>query len=344
MKIFFSALLLLASLTAQAQDNRSHRPRHPFKTDTLMVHDPVMAYEDGTYYLYATGVNIMMATSTDRQTWTVYPEGVLTDNVPAWTHDSVPEFRRHIWAPDIIRWHGRWWMMYSCSSFGVNTSAIGLISSPTLNPASSDYAWRDEGCVVASKGKRDDWNAIDPNIIIDDNDQPWMTWGSFWDGIQLIRLDDTMHPMKGWRPRTIARRHAPGNTSRAEQNPTSKFAGQNAIEAPFIMKHGGYYYLFVAWDYCCRGAKSNYRVAVGRSRRVEGPYTDRLGMDMRLGGGNLLIEGDKKAFEALGHCAAYHLNNEDIFICHGYSVPLEGASVLVQKTIRWTADGWPELQ
>ena len=184
MKIFFSALLLLASLTAQAQDNRSHRPRHPFKTDTLMVHDPVMAYEDGTYYLYATGVNIMMATSTDRQTWTVYPEGVLTDNVPAWTHDSVPEFRRHIWAPDIIRWHGRWWMMYSCSSFGVNTSAIGLISSPTLNPASPDYAWRDEGCVVASKGKRDDWNAIDPNIIIDDNDQPWMTWGSFWDGIQ----------------------------------------------------------------------------------------------------------------------------------------------------------------
>ena len=43
---------------------------------------------------------------------------------------------------------------------------------------------------------------------------------------------------------------------------SSKFAGTNAIEAPFIMKHGDYYYLFVSWDYCCRGIKSNYRVAV----------------------------------------------------------------------------------
>ena len=343
MKHLLTVILLTTTLTASAQGQRRQWPTEPFKTDTLMVHDPVMAYENGTYYLYATGLGINMATSKDRKTWTVYPQGVLKDEIPAWTHDSVPEFKKHIWAPDIIRWHGRWWMMYSCSSFGVNTSAIGLISSPTLNPASPDYAWRDEGCVVASKGKRDDWNAIDPNIIIDDKDQAWMTWGSFWDGIQLIRLDETMHPMKGWKPRTIARRHAPGNFSHAEENPTSKFAGQNAIEAPFIMKHGGYYYLFVSWDYCCRGAKSNYRVAVGRSRSVEGPYVDRLGMDMRLGGGNLLIEGDKKEYEALGHCAAYHLNGEDIFICHGYSAPLGGASILVQKRIVWTSDGWPEL-
>lgn len=343
MRIYFTALLFLVTLVSQAQERRRQWPREPYTTDTLMVHDPVMAYENGTYYLYATGLNVMMATSTDLKKWTVYPQGVLKE-IPAWTADSVPEFRRHIWAPDIIQWRGRWWMTYSCSSFGVNTSAIGLVSNKTLDPNSPDYAWRDEGCVVASKGKRNNWNAIDSNIIIDDNDQAWMTWGSFWDGIQLIRLDDSLHPAKGWQPRTIARRHAPGNHSRAEQNPTSKFAGQNSIEAPFIMKHGGYYYLFVSWDYCCRGAKSNYRVAVGRSRSVEGPYVDRLGMDMRLGGGNLLVEGDKKGFEALGHCAAYHMNGEDIFVCHGYSVPLDGASILVKRKIQWTSDGWPELK
>ena len=103
-------------------------------------------------------------------------------------------------------------------------------------------------------------------------------------------------------------------------NPTSKYAGTNAIEAPFIFRHDGWYYLFVSWDYCCRGAQSNYRVAVGRSRQVDGPYLDRSGKDMRDGGGG-----------------------EDIFICHGYSIAHQGASILVQRPIRWTADGWPML-
>jgi arabinan endo-1,5-alpha-L-arabinosidase len=152
-----------------------------------------------------------------------------------------------------------------------------------------------------------------------------------------------MHIAAGEKPRTIARRYPKGFKS-SEPNPTSKFAGTNAIEAPFIFKHGGYYYLFVSWDYCCRGAKSNYRVAVGRSKNVEGPYLDSNGKDMAEGGGNLFIEGDKKDFEAAGHCAAYTFGNEDIFVCHGYSIAHKGASILVQRPISWTADGWPTLK
>ena len=170
-----------------------------------------------------------------------------------------------------------------------------------------------------------------------------MTWGSFWDGIQLIPLDKTMHPKKGAKPQAIARRHAVGDAS-AEPNPTSKFAGTNAIEAPFIMRHGGYYYLFVSWDYCCRGIKSNYRVAVGRSKKVAGPYLDRDGKPMLEGGGTLLLEGDRKEYEALGHCSAYHFPDGDVFFCHGYSVAKNGASILVQKRIHWTEDGWLTLE
>ena len=99
-----------------------------------------------------------------------------------------------------------------------------------------------------------------------------------------------MHMARGVKPRTIARRYDP-NFKPTEPNPTSKFAGTNAIEAPFIFKHGGYYYLFVSWDYCCRGAKSNYRVAVGRSKTVDGPYLDRTGKDMANGGGTLFMGG-----------------------------------------------------
>ena len=313
-----------------------------------MVHDPVMAYEDSTYYLFATGMGIQQMTSKDRHSWTVLREPVMTV-IPQWAHDSVPGFTQHVWAPDIIRWRGRWWMAYSCSTFGRNGSAIGLLSARSL----SYPIWNDEGCIVTSRENRDNWNAIDPNFVIDDQDQPWIVWGSFWDGIQLARLDTTMHIAKGEKPRTIARRYNLNNpTAKAAlpinpnppKNPTSDFAGPNAIEAPFIFKHDGWYYLFVSWDYCCQGSKSNYRVAVGRSKSVEGPYLDRKGIDMRYGGGNHFLEGDKTNYEAAGHCAVYHLDNQDIFICHGYSVAQQGASVLIQRPIRWTEDNWPELQ
>lgn len=338
--------IILCSLSVSAQDMKKRPPVKPFTTDTVMAHDPVMAYEDGTYYLYATGMGIMRATSKDRKTWTVYPEGVLKD-IPAWTQDSVPGFKRHIWAPDIIRWHDRWWMMYSCSTFGKNGSAIGLITNKTLNPTSPDYKWTDGGAVVVSKEKRDNWNAIDPNIVIDDKDQPWIVWGSFWDGIQMAKLtvdesNDTPS-LKAKKSKTVARRYPVGYKN-AEPNPTSRFAGTNAIEAPFILKHNGWYYLFVSWDYCCRGSKSNYRVAVGRSKIIKGPYKDRDGKDMRKGGGTLFVQGDHQTYEAMGHCAAYHMDGKDLFICHGYSVDLAGAALLVQKEITWTKDGWPTIK
>lgn len=274
-----------------------------------------------------------MAESTDRKTWRVWRRTPLLGDIPAWTYDSVPGFRGHVWAPDIIRWRGRWWMAYSCSTFGKNTSAIGLVSTDSLRPLSADgnnlIRWRDEGAIICSKGGRDNWNAIDPNFIIGEDGMPWLSFGSFWDGIRLVRLDSTMHIAQPSNLRTIARR----NVGKRE----------NPVEAPFIFRHDGWFYLFVSWDYCCRGMKSTYKVVVGRSRSVAGPYLDRDGKDMAEGGGTLVIEGDKTVYEAAGHSAAYHFGDEDIFICHGYSIADEGISVLVQKKIEWTEDGWPVL-
>ncbi len=346
MRMALAAITLTANtLTANAQEpRRRHHQREVWQTDTPMVHDPVMAKEGDTYYLYSTGMGIQRMTSKDRKTWTVLPHPVMTV-IPGWTTDSVPGFGSHVWAPDVIRWHGRWWMAYSCSTFGKNGSAIGLLSSRSL----AANLWKDEGCIVCSHDWKvqpggttvgDNWNAIDPNFVIDDADTPWLVWGSFWDGIQLARLDTTMH--LATRPVTIARRHRPDDPNAAE-NPTSRYAGRNAIEAPFIFRHDGYYYLFVSWDYCCRGTKSNYRVAVGRSKHVAGPYLDCEGKNMLMGGGTLFLEGDKKQWDAAGHCAAYTFDGEDIFICHGYSATQAGTALLIQRPIRWTADGWPEL-
>lgn len=330
--------MMISNVALAQEQNGEERKIREFVTSNPMVHDPVMAREDGVYHIFATGMGIQRMTSKDRKNWQVKAMPVMTV-IPKWTRDSVPGFDKHVWAPDIIRWHNKWWLAYSCSTFGKNGSAIGLLSAAKLDSP----IWNDEGCIVASRENRDNWNAIDPNFVIDDNDTPWMVWGSFWDGIQIVRLDTTMHVAKGEKPRTLARRYAPGTTT-AEPNPTSAHAGTNAIEAPFVMKHQGYYYLFVSWDYCCRGSKSNYRVAVGRSKNVDGPYLDKRSNDMLNGGGTVLLEGDKKQYEATGHCAAYSIDGKDIFICHGYSTEMKGAPVLIQREIRWTDDGWPELE
>ena len=337
-KIAFLLVMAVLGVCLTAVAQQRQRPRsESYQTGQPSVHDPVMAKDGDTYYLFATGMGIQQMTSSDRQTWTVTRRPVMSV-IPGWTTDSVPRFDSHVWAPDIIRWHGRWWMAYSCSSFGRNGSAIGLLSSRSLGAG----LWKDEGCIVSSREHRDNWNAIDPNFVIDGSDQPWLVWGSFWDGIQMARLDSTMHIAAGERPRTIARRYDPGFTP-SEPNPTSRYAGTNAIEAPFIFKHDGYYYLFVSWDYCCRGAQSNYRVAVGRSRQVDGPYLDHEGVDMAKGGGTLFLEGDKKEWEAAGHCAVYNFDGQDIFICHGYSATQNGAALLIQRSVGWTPDGWPQL-
>ena len=330
--------MMISNVALAQEQNGEERKIREFVTSNPMVHDPVMAKEDGVYHIFATGMGIQRMTSKDRKNWQVKAMPVMTV-IPKWTRDSVPGFDKHVWAPDIIRWHNKWWLAYSCSTFGKNGSAIGLLSAAKLDSP----IWNDEGCIVASRENRDNWNAIDPNFVIDDNDTPWMVWGSFWDGIQIVRLDTTMHVAKGEKPRTLARRYAPGTTT-AEPNPASAHAGTHAIEAPFVMKHQGYFFFFVLFVFCCRGNKSNYRDAVGRSKNVDGPYLDKRSNDMLNGGGTVLLEGDKKQYEATGHCAAYSIDGKDIFICHGDSTEMKGAPVLIQREIRWTDDGWPELE
>lgn len=311
--------------TASAQNRKRHM-KHTFTTDTVMAHDPVMAVENGIFHLFSTGRGLQHATSADRKLWTVHA-GPAMDSIPQWAHDSVPGFKDHVWAPDIIRYRDKWWLAYSCSTFGKNTSAIGLASADSL---SDDIRWHDEGAIICSREGRDNWNAIDPNFITDGDGNPWLTFGSFWDGIQLARLDSTMRIADRSSLRTIARHKTGGRA--------------NPVEAPFIFRHGGYYYLFVSWDYCCRGTESTYKVVVGRSRNVDGPYLDRNGHDMLHGGGTLVIEGDKRQFEAAGHCAVYRFGGDDILICHGYSIARDGAPVLIQRRIAWTSDGWPEIK
>src|SRR5690606_23350950 len=89
-----------------------------------------------------------------------------------------------------------------------------------------------------------------------------------------------------------------------------------AIEAPFIINRNGYYYLFASWDRCCRGANSTYRVVVGRSEDIRGPYLDKEGESMVHGGGARVIDRfeDSERWAAGGHNSAYRFDGTDYLV------------------------------
>ena len=309
---------LVLSVNAQP---RGWRDRTGMVITDPNVHDPVMALEDTTFYLFYTGMFVPRMSSTDLEHWRF--ERNVFPNAPQWAMDSVPGYRGHTWAPDIVHHYGKWHLYYSCSTFGKNRSVIGHAECTTLNPNDTLNSWHDTGLVVASHNQ-DDYNAIDPSVIVDAEGTPWMVFGSFWSGIQLVRLTpDMAHVDSAYSQRVIARR------SRGK-----------AIEAPFLYHHGDYYYLFVSWDYCCRKEQSDYKVVVGRSKHIEGPYLDRTGKSMLKGGGTFIYEGDDRMI-AGGHSAAYTFRGEDYFICHGYTREY-GESKLVLRKILWDND-WPIL-
>ena len=326
----------------------SAQPRRGFRIDSLHpdVHDPVMACgEDGRYYLYMTGFGVGVLSSADLKEWKAEP-AVLREP-PQWAMEAVPGYHGHTWAPDISYHNGLWYLYYSCSTFGKNGSAIGLATNKTLDPTSPDFGWKDQGMVIASHRRVDNFNAIDPNLIVDEKGRPWLTFGSFWDGIQLVRLSKKDFRTPVGKPKTIARRIGRKLTM-AELNDLTSWtvegkdtieAGPNAIEAPFILRLGDWYYLFVSFDFCCRGANSTYKTVYGRSKKVEGPYLDRKGQDMAHGGGTLLY-GPNDEFFGVGHNAVYDMDGKTLFISHAYEKAYNGRSKLFLRELHFDAEGW----
>jgi arabinan endo-1,5-alpha-L-arabinosidase len=293
------------------------------------VHDPVMTKEGDTYYLFYTGRGIAARTSKDMAAWS--EPGRVFEQPAAWTSERVPGFRDHFWAPDIVFFNAKWHLYYSVSTFGRNRSAIGLATSVTLDPKRPDYRWVDEGPVVESK-PGDDYNAIDPNVVLDEKGEPWLSFGSFWSGIKLVRLDkSTGKPAEA----------TPKLTTLASRPNTPEI--KRAVEAPFIVSRNGFYYLFVSFDFCCRGVASTYNIRVGRATKVTGPYTDRDGKPMVEGGGTLVLAGSGR-WKGPGHNAVYREKETDRLVYHAYDAEDNGRSKLHVDRMEWDGAGWPVVK
>ncbi len=328
-----AALLALPGMATaqQAQPKASLNAR--LAGDLVPTHDPVIAREGDRYYVFSTGHGerlIETRSSSDLEHWK--SGAPVFTSMPDWAPKAVPG-TGGMWAPDISFVNGRWRLYYSVSTFGSNRSAIGLATNATLDPASPAFHWRDEGLVVQSMPS-DDFNAIDPNFVIDAKGRHWLALGSFWTGIKLFALDPkTGKPHNpAAAPYAIARRPAPAG-------------GPAPVEAPFIVPHGGFYYLLVSYDYCCKGVNSTYYTVVGRADDITGPYRGKDGSKLMEGGGTIFLRADlqeKQRFRGPGHAGWLHdKDGRDYVVYHAYDREKNGAPTLRIAPVRWGADGWP---
>jgi beta-xylosidase len=247
------------------------------------------------------------------------------------------------WAPDVIynKTMKKWCMYMSlngdhwCSSIVCFTSDdlegpwayqgpvvfSGFQGTFSHNAYTADDDWKHTDLAVATGETSlparyqtgDSWgsywpNCIDPCVFYDDDDNLWMSYGSWSGGIFMIMLDKT----NGLRDYTYTFPYeVNGKTttpSAASANCTSdpyfgkKIAGGYYVsgEASYIQKVGKYYYLFMSYGGLT--AAGGYQIRVFRSEKPDGPYKDCLtstGIDAVYSKYILNFGGDAKRDEGV---------------------------------------------
>ena len=314
----------------------------PVTGDVVGVHDPHIVRQGDTYHLFSTGRGIQVRTSTDLVHWTQGAD--VFDPLPTWVADDLPDNNGDLWAPDVTWWGGRWHLYYTASvwigALPTRDSAIGHATTPTLDPSDPAFGWTDHGPVVESRGAfptdgtvPEGWNAIDAAVAIDEHGDPWLSWGSAFDGIFVQRLGADGRLLPGSSPTTIARR-------------SLWFA---VVEAANPVHHDGAWWLFASYDYCCHGVDSTYNVRVGRADAITGPYLDRHGDPLvstragrpprdGLGSPVLAAYGEVRG---PGHQHVFVDDGTWWIAHHWYDPALDGRSRLGLRPLDWGADGWP---
>jgi arabinan endo-1,5-alpha-L-arabinosidase len=306
--------------------------------DYPMAHDPSIGVDGKNYYVFTTGLapdggQFAVRCSQDLAAWKIC--GHIFDAIPAWIHQASPS-TKELWAPDVSYFAGKYHLYYAYSAFGVNTSGIALATNATLDPRDPRYHWKDEGLVLRSTAT-DDFNAIDPNIVFDEKGAPWMSFGSFWSGIKMRRIDSATGKLDASNAKlyALASRAKPAQAAPAKPGLPPDW---EAIEAPFIVHHGDFYYLFVSFDLCCRGTASSYRTMVGRARSVTGPYVDAAGQPMLVGGGTELLTANGR-WLGPGGASILQRPEGDVIVFHAYDAKT-GKPALQISTLTWEG-GWP---
>jgi Glycosyl hydrolases family 43 len=299
----FLALLSVVTMAAPAHaqtsgDNGSHDPSRMIESDARV-------------YIYSTGGGAK--SSADGLVWKSEP-------TPPWNSSLLPG-NEGIWAPDGLYLNGQYYL-YGSMWTASKSSALILLTSPTLDPSSPDYKWTDRG-VVISGPVGVTHSVIDPAPVLDAQGNLWVSWGGGYpfsstaDSIFVTRLDNqTGLPLTtdpGWKPPD-----SPGYA-----------IAQGHKEGSYVYYHGGNYYLWYQTGSCCSGTSSTYTMHVARAPAITGPYSgDRT---FYASSSSLDIHGP-------GHMGIYSCGGVERFTYHYYP---SGGSVIGENTLTWGSDGWP---
>jgi arabinan endo-1,5-alpha-L-arabinosidase len=287
-----AAAMPIAVLTQPASaDEPADEPQGQLPlTGSVSVHDPALFTDGDTYYMSATGGPIRSAPSLEGP-WTNH------GNVPKanWTFAVSGG---GLWAPQVVQVDDTFYYYYSQSNFGSNNSAIGLKTTQTPEiPAS--YVDHGEPVIVSGEqipgyDPKDpsfpQYNAIDPSVSQDENGDWWIVWGSHFEGIYIQQLADDMATVLG-EPERLSYRGSEDFPLQQHPNDPGvvNTAFTNRVEGPSIFERDGYFYLMTGWDWCCQGSNSTYKIVIGRSEDIAGPYVDKNGVLLTEGGGNIIL-------------------------------------------------------
>lgn len=260
------------------------------------------------------------------------------------------------WAPDVIynKTMKKWCMYMSLNGDNWASSIVCFTSDNVEGP------WKYQGPVVFSGflGKyahngyaaADDWkntdftiatgetslperynvgdkwgsfwpNCIDPCVFYDDQDNLWMSYGSWSGGIFLLRLDksNSLRDYTYTYPYEVNGKAA--TSAAASANTTSdpyfgkKIAGGYYVsgEASYIEKIGSHYFLFMSYGGLV--STGGYQMRVFRSDNPEGPYVD--------------CNGTSAVFNRyLMNYSATAVDNRGVLLFGGYKWdPMSGAEI-----------------
>ena len=291
------------------------------------VADPTVIRTDEGFYLYATQTNsywIPIYFSKDLVNWEFKRSAFRKATRP--TEDVLPGGGA-FWAPEIRYINGKYVLYFSWAKWGdgsISYTAVATSDSPV-----GDFLNAKPLLITDDFGS----NCID-QFYYEEDGKKYMFVGSF-NGIYVTELtDDGLSVKRGADGKPVLKKQVCGR----------------AFEGTNIYKKGKYYYLFASINNCCpnNGMDSKYKVVVGRSENLLGPYVDRKGKDMLDNSWELVLEGDGETFFGPGHNSIIIPDDAgtDWMIYHSYVKEngTVGGRLGMLDRIVWSADGWPTLK
>lgn len=298
------------------------------------VADPSIVKGDNGYF-YCVSTDRVMLRSEDACNWEVVTTSIIDS--PTWGKDYT-DANYNLWAPDLIKIGDQWIYYYSLSGWS-NPIGIGYATADNIEGPYTDQGKLFTGSEIGIQ------NCIDPQPFIDVDGTVYMTVGSF-QGLYLIEL-------------TEDGTECAGGVDFQKQNKTL-IAGYDGgwdgatYEGGYIMYKDGYYYYFGSAGTCCEGQSSTYRVYVGRSQSVDGPYVGKNNFPLTLSGhgtthGELCLwagSGADRDVIGPGHNSILVDDAGDWWMYyHAYSsLDTFGTRHLFMDKILWDEDGYPYVE